>query len=384
MSTFEFAEDALLFSDLLRSSLEQTNPGEDHSAPGPRVREAISVAEPGQVWVVDPPDSGLSCMVILTRTENIPYRCVVATDQLWLAAVDDVIVPEDANSTGTALAACLWRDVPVAPGSLSTLLGTILLSQLEVIQMLLQRSLSGGFATVPLCQVSRAFLAGCDNAERTLLRWRITAPDGSTGEAVTGSRIVTEDDPRLELRSLFERATSHVEQAALAQVVFLQAEEEAAAPTPAVPLHERLLLGLRNALTEFGAAFAPPTAAAMTRAASPASQPDLSSQPIQTSFDMGDVSVDLDIRATPSEFTLQAAVFQGEEPVHGVRITLTMTAPDQEPRQFVRETGDEGVVFATSLPVRENASYEISIAHEGRQVTLRCGDKYVQDRGPNS
>lgn len=350
----------------------------------------------GQIWVAHPDDrmAGVSALVLLTLVDKESARGVIASEQLWLAASDDVLLPADALSCGCAMVACLWRDVPVDLAALAEYVGDVERTAFDAIAMLLQHSLTRGFRREPLGRVEARDIAGADDAGRWLLRWQIASPANTRREYITGPRIISDDDPRAEAREVFYLATQHVEERALRRLEAMEVEVEDAREATRAPRNVPVLASIRRALERWGAeiadAAAVPAPALAYRgtglAAGVAALPGIGSlvaglsdklRPTEARgqepaafaalVTLGSVKVELAIEVDEAWLGISGVAFaaDGERPIAGVSATVRLEQPNGEVMEWVRTTeAAEGDFGRITIPVVAGARCSLRLTYD--------------------
>jgi hypothetical protein len=363
--------------------------------PQPTVQAVEKAA--GQVWLAPVRgERGVSTLVLLTRVGDGGARGVVTCDRVWIAATDDVIIPATSTTAGSALAACLWRDVPVDPASLATFVAEIDRPIVEAITMLLQQRLTGGFTREPIGRVARETVPGANEAAPRLLRWRITSPKGTAREFLSGPRLLSDDDPRAEARAAFYEATRHVEERALSRLDLTDAAdttgadaagsiwaatlrriraaleragaviEDATSPTNPVSGMLAGLLGFGPVGGALGAAVGPQ---AVLRRLFRKTDPVPHFEPPSTFaalVSLGTVRVELQFDADDDTIGVSGVAFlaSDDRPVLGVIATFHMDPPEGEAAEVTRTTeAPEGDFGRFALPRIDGARYALSLSH---------------------
>ncbi len=169
----------------------------------------------GDLWMTRGIDGGeLPAMVMVTSVGDAGLRALIVLDEPALAGLDDLLVQSASSPTGTALALCLWCEVPLAPDALSILVGALPDDVVEPALMLLQGQLTGGFRPEP---VGSERLTTGEPASR----WVITseAEPERRRPYLTGAMIFRPDDPRTKVRDVIRRHTQYLERDAIAAVL---------------------------------------------------------------------------------------------------------------------------------------------------------------------
>lgn len=156
-------------------------------------------AQPGDIWRVSAGSAdGLDTLAALLDRD---LHGVMVSDQLWLAASDDIVLPSKQSATGDPMLLCLWRPVMVPSRSL--------------VEWVCEVS----DETISICR----FLLGLTQ-ERALLRpepgavyegiqtilWDAKVAIEEHQTFLTGLRIIDADDPRLAVRKRLSEVTSYL------------------------------------------------------------------------------------------------------------------------------------------------------------------------------
>lgn len=170
------------------------------------VDASAAVPQIGDLWMARGLQGGELPVMVMITTVGVGLRALVVLDEPELAGLDDLLVPPEESPTGTALALCLWREVPLAPGALWVRIGAMPDAVIEPALMLLQEQLTGGFRRKPIG-------VGRLTTGQPVSRW-VTAPEAEPEHSrsyLTGAMIYRPDDPRLRVRETLHRHTQYLE-----------------------------------------------------------------------------------------------------------------------------------------------------------------------------
>ena len=349
---------------------------------------APSPAEPelGQVWVAVPKEEGgVRALALLTHVEHDSHRCVVLTPELWIADSSDIIVPGEACPGGEALAACLFLDLPVVPGSLRHMVGRIAPTALNGVLASLRARVGGDIqraleAMVPGDEVTNSGLAMPE-----LLRWKIH--DSERGEdhvVLSGPRLVG-GDPRIAARAALQEATWYLAERALARHEEASEEATEAVAAQAVSAVKRWRDALhagwsdlsgeaserwQHALGAFTAgilSYSPPILepARATRGAE-------GKQGLEDEIwapNLGVVSLLVRLSWHPEALWIEALAVKGTEPVGGVALSVSeQLAGSPTWSQLTGSTDDQFGVARFRVPYLQGRAYSLAIEVDGERA----------------
>ncbi len=202
--------------------------GFDVAHPFGQVARLLRPQEPqscqrGQIWSVQSANpADMPCLVVLTRVEGSRLQGCLVVELPWLASHDDFWLSAERSPTGEPLLLCTWRPVLFERGHLGGCVGALSVEVLEALGLWLERQTQSGV---------RLRAAGSEDISDglTLISWSISKRSQPDQKHFfrTGSRILDDDDPRLELRTALSEATAYLQQSPVTQSVL----EEAALPS---------------------------------------------------------------------------------------------------------------------------------------------------------
>lgn len=335
----------------------------------------------GQLWRAVRHGRPGQALVALTHLGEIA-RAVVVSPDTFLAATDDLLVPESDSPTGEALALHTWLDVPVRFDALKGYVGALPLHVVESLLMFLQRQLTGGFAL-------RA-QESLDGAGPEAVRWSI-APHGALDRArtfATGSRILDKTDGRAAARAVLRSAVAWIAEDAVTAL------SDAA---PETPWYRAFAERLREALRVTGASFDVPesefgddsksafgVSAALGTAVVPSfatliggvigsalsgatPQFALRQSPIghndesvTFALPVGEARVSAKVHARDGEIDLLVMARKERRPLRGLRVTVCV---DGVPCGPPRATDRGGVASIAGIAVKPGARVEMEFSH---------------------
>jgi len=355
-----------------------------------RAPPARQAPRSGELWMAFPKGAGLPTPVALLHAQ--PLLVVPMTREVWLADADDPLLPPEQSPTGEWLAALL----PGAATMEAALLRRPVGGLPETLVTLLRRLVEGpALQRKPLGPVP---VAATDEEEEVALPSTVTAWSSDAPELASwlGGQPIVAGDARAEARQL------HLE-----AVAWVRGETTAA---PTVTTRPPMLDRLRALLNQLGTAVDTAVDAAVETAASAAlstscdtnarhlpwlayglfrplgaalvlraSAATARQAPLEGSFELGSVSIELSFEPEPTQLRLTLIATRSGHGAEGVRLTVQQRrapSPDQPDRPWqpdeplVRVTGSDGLITGVILPCVEECVHELAIEADGHRRVL--------------
>jgi len=172
-------------------------------------RAALPAEKPrpavGQVWRVEGADPDDQPVLVVVMETRLATKALLAHDETWLAAEDDLVVPPRESPTREELVVCLWRPLEPREEHFAALVGSIgdgAWSALDALEV--------GRRTCRLALTAQGARELRDGA--LAVAWVATRDGRPDLRFQTGPRIVEEDDPRIAVREELARCTAYLGQ----------------------------------------------------------------------------------------------------------------------------------------------------------------------------